>query len=373
MTNTTTHSTVRRLPTRADSLAQVKSIRELVAAHALQFQASQKSPVTGIQPGHRRLFQQADLKERKDWAAQLTGDAKKTVQVHLEKAEKLGATRRVAISPHPDAFGGLERDFPHFSEVTDLVKRSVALCRLGTEQLFQIRPVLLAGNPGVGKTAYAEALANLLSSGLEVRVPFAKVDVGTLTSSFSLSGLDVSYTSAKPGLVWDLLQSQCMSAVIVLDELDKIGNDTQSSHLGPLYGLLERVSSKKFVDGAIGLPVDASYISWLATCNDAESVEGALRSRFKVINIPNPSREQMRNVVRSIHRQQMHGADWAEAFEPELTEEVIDALCDHTPREVGQALEDAFATAATQGQRKLSAENIRTRGVNSRRSIGFTN
>ena len=349
----------------ADSHAQVQAIVELVTAHSQRYALNLvKTPA--LPAGHRPFFDANEMSERRAWAKQLKGDAQKSVVTHLDKAKTLGATRRVAQAPKPSVLECLNRDFPHFADVTKHMQQAALLCRLGPSRHFKLSPILLAGDPGVGKTAYVQTAAKLLG------VPFAKVDVGSLSASFSLSGLDMSYESGKPGLVWDLLQRECMSPLIVLDELDKLGADTRDAHLGPLYAMLEPVSATRFTDAAIGLPVNASYVSWLATCNDAACIEPALLSRFKRFDIPVPTRDQMRPILASIHRELRRNFDWAESFEDELPADVIAALCELTPREASQALPDAYANAAAQGRRHLTALDVCIRRTSPpARGMGF--
>ncbi|UUZ68782.1 AAA family ATPase [Polaromonas sp. P2-4] len=230
---------------------------------------------------------------------------------------------------------------------------------------MRLNPILLSGDPGVGKTAYAQAVANLLE------VPFAKVDVAAMSSAFSLAGLDIGYDTGKPGLLWDLLQNECMSPLVILDEIDKLGTDTRDSHLGPLYGLLEPVSATSFCDAALGLPVDTSYVSWLATCNDMDQIEPALRTRFKRFDVPVPTPREMRPVVASIQRKIRRTEDWAASFPAELPGDVMACLCCMTPREARQALTDAYATAAMEERRYLRPADVFRQLDPPRPAMGF--
>jgi ATP-dependent Lon protease len=361
-----------RLPVCADSVAQLRELRPLISTHHETFEHARQKPADPGTSNCLPFFDEQEFEDRQEWAAQLRDDAKTTVQGHLTRADSLGSRRRVALAPAPQVFDQLARDFPHFEEVTESIRRSAILCRTGTAKFFRVPPMLICGPPGVGKTAYVQQIAKTLTQAdpLSMTVPYAKVDVGALTAKFSISGLDISYATGRPGLLWDLLQHECMSPVVALDELDKL-NEHGENHLGALYTLLERTSARRFVDAAIGLAVDASHITWFATCNDADLVEAAMRSRFKIVHVRIPTPDEMRPVVRSIHRVLLENADWASAFEPELPVPVVDALSHLTPREAGQALEDAYAAAANAGRRNLAVCDVRVRPTPTKRSIGF--
>ena len=183
-----------------------------------------------------------------------------------------------------------------------------------------MQPLLLAGPPGLGKTVYVKAMAQVL------RVPHHEIDGATLTAGFALSGLDTGYTSGKAGQVWDALQHECMSPCVTLDEIDKAPAQSAYPALGCLFALLETHSAQRFRDGAIGLAVDASWISWIATCNDLAALDGALLSRFEIFHIAMPSTGEMAAVVDSVQRSLAATASWAGSFEPRLRENVAPSI-----------------------------------------------
>ena len=225
-------------------------------------------------------------------------------------------------------------------------------------------PILLAGPPGVGKTAYGEAVAKRLG------MPFRQIDAASLSAGFALGGLDVGYTTGKPGLIWDALQNECMSLLIFIDEIDKAPAERSYPTLSCLYTLLEPVSAKTFCDDAIGLPLDASWISWIATANDVDRLDPQLRSRFTVFDIPCPTPNEMAGVIASVHRTLMASAPWAASFRADLPRDVAAVLQKMTPREVTQALPRAYAAAAEADRDHLLPSDVELRSPVARR-FGF--
>jgi len=248
--------------------------------------------------------------------------------------------------------------------VTSLMQRHLALCQRNPDRVLRLPPMLLTGEPGVGKTAYARQLAHLLGA------PMVDVTVSALSAGFSLAGLDASYESAKPGHIWHALDADCMSPVVLLDEIDKPPRDDLAM-LGSLYPLLERHTARRFADQALLLPVDASYITWLATCNDVAGVEPAMRSRFEVVHIEAPSKEQMPLVIASVQRELINENEWAAGFEHELSEGVMSALSAMTPRELRQALEGAYASAAQAERNRITVKDLARSPTQLLRTIGF--
>ena len=165
-----------------------------------------------------------------------------------------------------------------------------------------------------------------------------------------------------------------MSPVLILDELDKANsNGDGEDAAGFLYGLLEPSTASRFVDAAIGLPIDASMVSWIATSNGTSDIHPAILSRLTVIEVNCPTPAQMPAVVASIHRQLLSNEDWAGWFEQPLSAEVVTALTALSPRAVRRAIEDAYASAACAGRRSVIAADVSDNGSpgQQRRQIGF--
>lgn len=286
------------------------------------------------------------------------------VRARLQRAADRGPVRGVTVAPEPERLAALRRDFPNFAHVSTFIQAHLALCRSTSEAVLRLPPILLSGPPGIGKSLYASSLGELLGTAV------TEVQVSTLSADFSLGGLDASYESAKPGLVWEALDNESISPLIVLDELDKLPTRNDGA-LGCLYRLLERHSAKRFADQALLLPVDASHILWIATCNDPEAVEVALRSRFHVIEVKPPTTDQRASTVRSVHQALLRDSEWSSAFDGCLSASVIDRLGNMDPRSVRQALELAYAKAAMAGRRRIEVKDLESLQAPSKRAIGF--
>lgn len=359
-----------------DTADQLTAIRRIVAevAAAMPLPAvADIDPPMACAPSsellhYGRLYEPAELQDRLLWASGLVGETKQVVMANLKTAQRLGPLRRVAAPPSVEAIDALGRDFPHCREVTALLRRRIALAHCCSSPTFRLPPLLLNGAPGCGKTALAKRIAALLA------VPLAEIDMATVHTSFTVVGLDVGYATGRPGRLWEVLQNECMSPVLVLDELDKARADgTGDDVVGFLYGLLEPVTARRFTDAAVGLAMDASKISWIATCNDVRAIDAAILSRFTIIEVPLPTAKEMPAVIDSIHRDLMSTADWAAWFEQPLSNEVVTALAALSPRAVMGAIEDAYASAATAGRRVvIPADVSNSRSPRRQRPIGFT-
>jgi ATP-dependent Lon protease len=315
-------------------------------------------------PLRRSLFRDEDMSQRLTWAQRLRADAREGVLTALQRASTLGPMRRVGVPGSRADFDKLRGAFPHFKEVLDYVWRRAVLCCSMPGAEFHVPPVLLAGAPGVGKTAFAEALANWLG------VPITRVDMSALDTSFRLTGLDSAYSTGKAGVLWEALQCDCLSPVLVLDELDKARALTGEG-LTFLLGLLEPLTARQYQDAFVTLPVDASRVQWIATCNDVNAIEAPVLSRFRIFDIEAPKGDERGQVVESVYRALREREPWAGSFPTALPRDLISALLHRSAREIRQALEDACASAIVDGRRELHVEDLPLQRARKKQPVGF--
>lgn len=354
------------LPITAAMRARGARIGELVREDRAQEQpvtVPRDTPVA--QSLLRPLFRTDELEQRLAWARRLRDEAREGLVPQLERASRAGAMRRLSMPGSASAFQELRNEFPHFAEVLDFVWKRAVLAGAVDGAAFRLPPMLLDGPPGCGKTAFAERLA--LWSG----VPIARVDMSSLNASFAITGLDAGYSTGMPGVVWDVLQGDCLSPMVLLDEIDKADALADGSSSTFLLGLLEPVSACRFKDGFVGVSIDASYVQWLATSNDLSAVGAPLRSRFRVFEVREPRGGECVQVVRSVYRALRAREPWARHFPEQLAPAVLEALLGRTAREVWQALEDACAAAVADGRRQLIVADLPTQRARSKPSIGF--
>jgi ATP-dependent Lon protease len=293
--------------------------------------------VEPLSPGQYRLFNDAAMANRLAGAKE---GAERLLESEISKARDVGAVRCQPTAPSLAALDELSRDYPHCEPVIDLLRQRTALAQVTPGRAFSLPPVLLIGDGGVGKTAFAEAVARTLA------LPTRRLDMGSATAGFLLAGSHSSWSAAKPGAVWTVLKASESSAVMLIDEIDKSA-DSRYPPCGPLYTLLEPSSARTFVDEYVEVEIDASHVIWIATCNDPTHVEPALRSRFREFVIEAPTSSQMRAVARSVYRQRRTHAAWGAVFPEQLDDSAADAMSACTPCELAALVEAAAAHAAT--------------------------
>jgi ATP-dependent Lon protease len=350
---------------KADARRAAYQLHHQFAAFARE---AEDLPRWQAQPGERQLFNAHELTEKKEWLGELSGDNQKALLKSFEKLEKTGPWRKVATATAPEVLDCLHTDFPNFDAVTTLIQQRLLLCGLAPDKHIKLPPILLNGPAGVGKTAYCRRVATLLG------LRFEKIDLSSAGASFTMTGLDAGYGSGHPGRIWQSLQHGTMSILWLLDEVEKVSQTAKDGGNQYLLGLLEPESATRFVDNCTLLPLDASWINYIATCNNRDLIDTPLLSRFEVFDIPPPDAAQLYAIVRSIYRDIRISEAWAPAFGEVLNDGVINALLGYTPREIRRRLIDGFAAAAGHSRRDLQACDISTKpdsNTGADRRIGF--
>lgn len=247
----------------------------------------------------------------------------------------------------------LAQKFANFSEVIALCKTRLTLFSLVSPKIIALPPILLTGEPGVGKTRFIKELATLLNT------DFYSLDFSTISSGFVLNGADSTWSESKPGFVSNSLrESRYANPIILLDEIDKVGNDKIYDPLACLYSLLEPHSAANFRDEFLEITMDMSKIMWFATANYPERIAAPIRSRMTQVHIDPPSHEHSKNITHSIYKELLDSHAWGKHFSKKLSPEVINPLATLPARQVRKALENALANAASRAKNNSSRIKI---------------
>ena len=296
---------------------------------------------------------------------ELPASANEALKSTYEKMLKTGGTRlAVKLSGIP-AMEELYDELPNFAEILDDIKKHIALCASSNDPM-ELPPMLLLGEPGIGKTHFGRRLAQLLATG------FGFVSMSSMTAGWILSGASSQWKNAKPGKVFDtLLKGTYANPVMVIDEVDKAGCDSQYDPLGALYSLLERDTASQFIDEFVEIPVDASSVVWVATANHASRIPEPILNRMSVYEIEPPDADGARRIAQSIYGEIRVGHDWGKAFPVAPAADVLDRLAELGPRDMRRAIMNAFGNAKLAGRDEIGLVDIaENRGARKQR-IGF--
>lgn len=292
----------------------------------------------------------------------------RNLSLALAKARKNQFQRVGQLHNHKSILDEFIAIFPNFSELHTMLKGSFSLSMMGDERVA-FPPVLLVGEPGIGKTEASRWLAEKLNVG------FHKIDMTSISNTSSITGTERHWNTGSCGIIFKMLaHGDCINPVVLLDEMDK-GKETHNGDpYAPFHTLLEQSSAREFSDAFVrDLPINAGMINWIASANDIHNIPETILSRFTEIRVPAPTADQKRQVIRSIYSKLLRENSWGKKVGQSLSDDAIEQLmlCP-SPRILQSIMLRAIGEAVSGGGKAITTASIsKVISWSEKRSIGF--
>ncbi|KAF0809515.1 ATP-dependent protease La [Alcanivorax sp. S71-1-4] len=172
----------------------------------------------------------------------------------------------------------LEAHHAGLADIKDRIIEFLAVGAMRGEMRGAI--ILLVGPPGVGKTSIGRAIAESLNR------RFYRLSLGGMRDEAEIKGHRRTYIGAMPGkLVQALKEAGTSNPVIMLDEIDKLGQSFQGDPASALLEVLDPEQNQQFLDHYLDLRVDLSHTLFICTANTLDSIPGPLLDRMEIIRL----------------------------------------------------------------------------------------
>jgi ATP-dependent Lon protease len=250
----------------------------------------------------------------------------------------------------------LDNDHYGMQKIKERILEYLAVLKLKGDMKSPI--LCFVGPPGIGKTSLGRSIANAVGR------KYMRLSLGGLHDESEIRGHRKTYIGAMPGRILQSIRKvKSSNPVIVLDEIDKVGNDFRGDPSSALLEVLDPEQNHSFYDNYLEMEYDLSKVLFIATANNIANIQPALRDRLEIIDLSGYAVEEKLEIAKRhlIPKQKdLHGLKNTPF---KMSDKIIEKLIQDYTRESGVRELDRQLAAIMRNQARELAMNGKLKEV----------
>lgn len=232
----------------------------------------------------------------------------------------------------------LDKEHYSLDKVKDRIIESLSVYKRNPDYSGQI--ICLAGPPGIGKTSIVKSLAKSMNR------KYVRIALGGVHDEAEIRGHRKTYIGAMTGrIVEAVIKSGVMNPIVLLDEIDKVGNDYKGDPSSALLEALDPEQNFNFNDHYIDFPIDLSKVLFITTANDVSAISAPLYDRMDIIELTSYTAEEKFHIAKNhlVKKEMLKHKLTSKEFK--ISDETINIIIESYTREAGvRKLEETIAS-----------------------------
>ena len=250
----------------------------------------------------------------------------------------------------------LDADHYGMDKIKERILEYLAVLKLKGDMKSPI--LCFYGPPGIGKTSLGRSIANAIGR------KYVRLSLGGIHDESEIRGHRKTYIGAMPGrIVQSIRKVKSSNPVMILDEIDKVGADFRGDPSSSLLEVLDPEQNNTFYDNYLEQEYDLSRVLFIATANNLQNIQPALRDRLEIIELSGYAVEEKIEIAKRHLIPKQKEAHGLKSSKFKISDKVLEKVIQDYTRESGVRELDRHLAAIMRNQAKELTQNGKLKAV----------